>query len=248
VAQPPFSCSSCVHPAGRSTASLPSRAHYYATSVTHSASPPSIASLRAIYQRRPTLYTHQQWVKDYLGLKDVDQRASDELATYLQAHASEVVSVDELVTAAQHWLYEHQLLIPGDRAVRDLARKCYDAVEKAIYAAVTAAVPAPVLFRCHQAIYETRAGNTYTVLEWLKTPPRRHSPTTLAETLDKIAFLKQLGAHEWSLDAIPLEKQRGYAQQMQARRPVKSKEIKEATATIERRSSGDAAKSSSCVE
>lgn len=194
---------------------------------------PTIASLRAIYQRRPTLYTHQQWIKDYLRLKNVDQLASDELAAYLQAHANEVVSVDELVTAAQHWLYEHQLLIPGDRAVRDLARKCYDAVEKAIYAAITAAVPGPVLFRCRQAVYETQAGNTYTVLEWLKTPPRRHSPTTLAETLDKIAFFKQLGVHEWSLDAIPLEKQRGYAQQMQARRPVKSKEIKEATAAIE---------------
>ena len=194
---------------------------------------PTIASLRAIYARRQTLYEHQLWVKEYLGIRDVDQRASDQLTTYLQAHANEVVSVDELVTAAQHWLYQHQLLIPAERAVRDLARKCYDTVEQTIHAAVTAAVLPPVLFRCRQAVFEKRAGNTYTVLEWLKTPPRRHSPTTLTETLDKIAFLKQLGVHEWALDAIPLEKQRGYAQQMQARRPVKSKEIKEATATIE---------------
>jgi TnpA family transposase len=194
---------------------------------------PTIASLRAIYARRQTLYEHQLWVKEYLGIRDVDQRASDQLATYLQAHANEVVSVDELVTAAQHWLYQHQLLIPAERAVRDLARKCYDTAEKAIHVAVTAAVPPPVLFRCRQAVYETRAGNTYTVLEWLKTPPRRHSPTTLAETLDKITFLKQLGVHEWKFDDIPLEKQHGYAQQMQARRPVKSKEIKETTAAIE---------------
>lgn len=194
---------------------------------------PTIASLRAMYQRTQTFYAHQLWAKEYLGLKDIDQRTSDELMLYLQAHASEVVSVDELVTAAQHWLYEHKLLIPGERAVRDLARKCYATVEKAIYVAVTAAVPASVLQRCRQAVYETRAGNTYTVLEWLKTPPRRHSPTTLAETLDKVAFLKQLSVHEWTLDSIPLEKQRGYAQQMQARRPVKSKEIKEAAATIE---------------
>lgn len=143
------------------------------------------------------------------------------------------MSVDELVTVAQHWLYEHRLLVPGERAVRDLARKCYDAVEKSIHATVIAVVPESALLRCRQAVYETRAGNTYTVLEWFKTPPRRHSPTTLAETLDKIAFLKQLGVHEWQFDTIPLEKQRGYAQQMQARRPVKSKEIKETAATIE---------------
>ena len=39
--------------------------------------------------------------------------------------------------------------------------------------------------------------------------------------------------HEWVLDDIPLEKQRGYSQQMQARRPVKSKQIRDTTAAIE---------------
>lgn len=62
---------------------------------------PTIASLKAIYTRPQTFYAHQLWVKEYLGLKDVDQRASEELETYLAAHANEVVSIDELVTAAQ---------------------------------------------------------------------------------------------------------------------------------------------------
>lgn len=72
-----------------------------------------------------------------------------------------------------------------------------------------------------------------TVLEWFKTPPKRHSPSTLTETLDKITFLKDLGVHQWMLDTIPLEKQRGYAQQIQARRPAKTKELKQATGTLE---------------
>ncbi|HVK93862.1 MAG TPA: Tn3 family transposase [Noviherbaspirillum sp.] len=194
---------------------------------------PGIASLRAIYERRQTLYEHQAWARDYLDLKDVDQEASDQLETYLQAHANEVVSIDELVKATQHWLYQHRLLILGERAIRDLARRCYDSIEQKIHRAITDAIPATTLYRCRQAVYERHDDQSYTVLEWLKTPPKRHSPTTLSETLDKIAFLKGLGVDGWKLDAIPLEKQRGYAQQMQVRRPTKSKEIKETTAVIE---------------
>lgn len=69
---------------------------------------PSIATLRTIYTRRPTHYEHQAWVKNYLGLKEIDQQTSDVQVTYLTAHASEVVSVDELVTAACRWLYERK--------------------------------------------------------------------------------------------------------------------------------------------
>lgn len=76
------------------------------------------------------------------------------------------------------------------------------------------------------------AGST-TVLEWLKTPSKRHSPSTVAETLEKIAFLKDLGASTWALESIPLEKQRGYAQALQARRPAKTREFSPASQTIE---------------
>ena len=196
-------------------------------------SAPTIASLRAIYQRRPTLYEHQLWVKDYLGLNDVDQTKSDQLAEHLRAHANEVVSIDELVTSARRWLFERQLLIPSDRQIRDLARKCYESVETAIYTTILSAVPARALAHCRTVVFGRHKDGPMTVLEWFKTPPKRHSPSTLTETLDKITFLKDLGVHQWMLDTIPLEKQRGYAQQIQARRPAKTKELKQATGTLE---------------
>lgn len=73
----------------------------------------NIASLKAIYDRRQTFYEHQSRAKEYLGLKDVTQEISDQLAIYLRVHANKVVSVDELVTAVQPWLYEPQLIIPA---------------------------------------------------------------------------------------------------------------------------------------
>ena len=194
---------------------------------------PTIATLRSMYARRQTHYEHQLWLKGYLGLQDVDQTISDQLVTHLSAQATEVVSIDELVTAANQWLFERKRVIPADRQMRDLARKCYANAEEAILKQVRAAVQANVIARCRAALFAPHAAGPLTVLDWLKTPPKRHSPTTLATTLEKIRYLKDLGVHDWPLHHIPLEKQRGYAQALQARRPAKTRELSESSQTIE---------------
>lgn len=98
---------------------------------------------------------------------------------------------------------------------------------------IEAAIPESQLARA-DAVLSTRHGTSgVTVLEWLKTPPARHSPTTIAETLEKIRFLKELGAHTWQLDAVPMEKQRALGKRIEARRPVKIKELKASTRTLE---------------
>ncbi|MFL9913713.1 hypothetical protein P0D84_48430 [Paraburkholderia sp. RL17-337-BIB-A] len=43
---------------------------------------------------------------------------------------------------------------------------------------------------------------------------------------------QELGAHTWVLDAVPIEKQRAYAQRIHARRPAKVRELKESTRTL----------------
>lgn len=194
---------------------------------------PTIASLRSIYARRQTLYEHQLWLKGYLGHKDVDQAASDQLVAHLSAQASEVTSVDELVTTANRWLYEQKLVIPADRQVRDLARKCYASAEAAILKVVEASISGQSIARCRSTVFGLHGGRPMTVLEWLKTPPKRHSPSALAETLEKIRFLKTLEVDEWPLQEVALEKQRGYAQALQARRPAKTRELSDSTLVIE---------------
>lgn len=194
---------------------------------------PTIASLRTLYSRRQTLYEHQLWLREYLELKDVDQAASDRLVVYLEAQANEVNSIGELVVAANRWLYDQKLLIPGDRQVRDLARKCFATVEADILKIVLATVPPESISRYEFVVFGFYNKTSTTVLEWLKTPPKRPSPTALVETLDKIKFLKELGVAAWSFDDIPLEKQRGYAQAVQARRPVKTRQRAESGQIIE---------------
>lgn len=117
--------------------------------------------------------------------------------------------------------------------MQDWARAAFAATEVEIFRIISKGVPAATLKSCRESAYRLRADGSATHLEWLKTPSKRHGPNSLAEVLEKIRYLKGLTAHEWPLDNIAIPKQRAYAQQMQARRPAKSKEIKDTTQTIE---------------
>ena len=70
-------------------------------------------------------------------------------------------------------------------------------------------------------------------LEWLKTPSKRHGPSTLAESVDKVRYLKDLGVHAWDLSGVSLAKQQAYARQVQTRRSVKTREIKPTRQLVE---------------
>ena len=50
---------------------------------------------------------------------------------------------------------------------------------------------------------------------------------------EKVRYLKALGAHDWNLSAVSLAKQQAYARQVQARRPVKTRDIKPSRQLIE---------------
>jgi TnpA family transposase len=194
---------------------------------------PTIASLRTLYQRYKTLYDHQVWACEYLGMTSIGPDGLQELEVWMQQDAGESLTIDELIQHALCWLYERKILIPAERTLRDLGRKIWAGLERDLLARIGATVTETQLARADAALCTQHGVSGMTVLEWLKTPPARHSPTTITETFGKIHFLKDLGTHTWTLDAIPLEKQRAYAQRIQARRPAKTRELKVSTRTIE---------------
>jgi len=194
---------------------------------------PTIASLRTLYQRYKTLYDHQVWACEYLGLTSIAPDGLQGLQVWMQQDAGESLTLDELIQHARCWLYERKILIPAERTLRDLGRTIWAGIERDLLVMIGATVTEAQLVRADAALRTQHGTSGMTVLEWLKTPPARHSPTTITETFEKIHFLKDLGTHAWTLDAIPLEKQRAYAQRIQARRPAKTRELKASTRTIE---------------
>ena len=184
---------------------------------------PLIASLRSIYSRRQTLSKHQLWAKTYLGLCDLQSKDEAELVAALQLQAEDSSHPDDLVSAACQWLFARQILIPGARRLQDWARDAFAATEKSILQIISVAVPSAKVVQLIESAYSLRPGADATHLEWLKTPSKRHGPSTLAESLDKVRYLKSLGADGWEFAGIALPKLQAYARQVQARRPAKTR-------------------------
>ncbi|KWN16841.1 hypothetical protein WT83_14145 [Burkholderia territorii] len=124
-------------------------------------------------------------------------------------------------------------MIPAERTLRDLGRAIWPEAERGLLATIQMTVNDAELMRADAVLSTQHGTSAMTVLEWLKTRPARHSPATITETLSKVRFLKSLGAHTRNLNQVPIEKQRAYAQRIQARRPAKVREFKASTRTIE---------------
>jgi hypothetical protein len=104
--------------------------------------------------------------------------AQIELLSMLKVQAATAPHADELVIAAQRWLYDRRLLIPGQRQVDDWARHAFAAHEAQMLATVNQAVPAATLKRCIESVRSPRPDGSATHLEWLRVPSKRHGPTT----------------------------------------------------------------------
>jgi Domain of unknown function (DUF4158) len=66
--------------------------------------PPRLASIRALYRRRRTLFEHQAAAKQALGLNDLTEHGERALNGFLRREASDKFLVDELEQAARVWL------------------------------------------------------------------------------------------------------------------------------------------------
>jgi hypothetical protein len=193
----------------------------------------TIASLRSLYARRQTLYEHQAWARTYLGLQDFDETQVVELRQLLSVAALEAAHPDDLAETARMWLYERRIVIPGPRRLADLAREAFDATEASMASTIEAGIGKVALLKAIDWCYAAHAGLAGSRLEWLKTPPKRHLPSTMSETLEKIRALKELGVHAWLLDALALSKQQAYATHVQMRRPSMTARIERQRQTIE---------------
>ena len=83
---------------------------------------PDIASLRAMYACRRTLYEHQQLARLATGFADLTDAAERVLNGQLRRKADVLFTVERLIESSQLWLYTHQYLIPGRRRLYTMAQ------------------------------------------------------------------------------------------------------------------------------
>lgn len=193
---------------------------------------PTLASLRALYSRRSTLFEHQQWAAEILGFQSLTDRQERYLATLLREEAQKTVTQGQLLQFTKRWLYEKHILIPGERRLLDLVRAAIPQAEQEMRKAIESAIPERVRARWLAELFHPHRGRQ-SVLEWLQKDPKKASRTSLAEQVQRVVFLKGLGVHAYPLDEIRLERQRRYAQRMRRRRPARFQDLQEPRRTLE---------------
>ncbi|WP_404548907.1 DUF4158 domain-containing protein [Dyella jejuensis] len=76
---------------------------------------PDIASLRSLYRRQRTLFTHQNVAIDTLGFVRMSEHQRRALVRHLRVEVLSEFDRHRLMTHVKTWLYEHCILIEGER-------------------------------------------------------------------------------------------------------------------------------------
>jgi hypothetical protein len=178
---------------------------------------PDLATLRALYRRRPARFEHRHWALEYLGLMKLDERAEINLQQALRERTHGTLSRARLEQHAREWLHGRCYLLPSRRRIARQVRRVIRAVEADDHRELQRRARPEQVQRVLHALVTPRPGGSMTALEWLRRPPRRRSLKTMPELHNKYAWLECLIGHV-SLPGIPRERQRVYARRFRRRR------------------------------
>lgn len=192
---------------------------------------PDLASLRALYARGRTLFDHQQQACEALGFAWMTEHQRRALVRILRDEVAHSADRERLLLHARHWLYEHRLLIVHDRVIRSLVVAALTELEAVTGQSIRATASAVMLKRWASAVNSARPDGQH-CQSWLWSAPAKHSTRQIAEVLERIAFLTELGIDRHLGDLNDMLVRR-YARRMATRPPSISARIKEPARTVE---------------
>ena len=195
---------------------------------------PTIATLRALYlKRRRTLYEHQRWAMEFLGMIRFEATDTIRLLPSLCDVVRAGVSGDHLVTATRKLLYENRFVIPGSRRLSNLVQTTVASVEHETLRRIELSIPVLIRNRWLDALSGfADPARKMTLLEYLQEPPAKFSPSTIERQSGKVSKLLNSGVDTYKVDMAPVLLQ-SYAQGMRKRRPSRFHQLQEPRRTLE---------------
>src|ERR1019366_5956893 len=125
---------------------------------------PTIATFR-------TLYEHQRWAIEFLGMIRFEPTDTDKLLPSLCDVVRAGVSGDHLLTATRKLLYENRFVIPGTRRLSNLMQAAVSSVEHDALSAIERTIPVLIRNRWLDALSEiTDPEHRMTLLEYMQEP------------------------------------------------------------------------------
>jgi TnpA family transposase len=194
--------------------------------------PPRIASIRALYRRRRTLFDHQAATLDALGRTEPSEHAERGLVAYLRREAGVVFDNAELIARSRSWLVDHDYLLPRERDIRRLVAAARRHQEQILFKAI-ATVVGPGRETWLPRLLAPIEDGGISRLEWLGAVPSGKGPTSLEAQTDKVGYLKELGADRLVFSDLPLAGLKHFARRMMSRKAAALARIKDPHRTIE---------------
>ena len=136
-------------------------------------SAPRVASLRALYPRRPTLHEHQRLAKALLGFRKMTEPVRRQLVGHLRQTRGSASEPAELLINARQWLYEHRYLIGSERELLDTCRAVLVDHKSKLVKEIGKLIPLRQRKRWVAELSKIRPElGDRTYLEWLRQSPR----------------------------------------------------------------------------
>lgn len=218
-----------------STDLIPSAVLGYVGGQLHAGyAPPLIASIRALYRRRRrTLFDHQQASMQVMGFEHFPANAKPHLISLLRKEAVDCFDLNELIARARVWIYEHRFVLPTTRNPRSLAVAARKGRDDAVLDEIQGRIGETVRDKWLPRLLEigdTATGATR--MDWLRDGPRSKRPHGLSDQVEKIEFLKELGADQLTMK-LSLAGLQHYARHFSYRKPAALSRMSDARFTLE---------------
>ena len=157
------------------------------------------------------MFEHHASALRLLGRSELTPHAERGLVAYLRREAAAVFDQVELMARARSWLVEHDYLLLRERDIRRLVIAARRHHEQALFKLIVAAVPAERESWVPRLLALIEDGGI-SRLEWLGAVPSSRTAKGLAEQIEKVGFLKELGADRLVLPDLPLAGLEHFAQ------------------------------------
>jgi TnpA family transposase len=193
---------------------------------------PMLATLRGLYRRRMSLFRHQSWALEHLGLHRYGPEDEASAIDALVSETRATVDRDRLAGRVRGFLYVQRCCIPGPRVIADLVRRVLREVESRDAEALRVHIGAAACAMWYERLMELRSDGI-SWLEWVRRPPARRSPKSLRNAIGKLLYLCEFPRLTEGRSGIPPERLRAYGRRLRRRKPAHLKAIVEPRRTLE---------------
>jgi TnpA family transposase len=194
---------------------------------------PQIATLRAIYLRRATLYVHQRLATQILGVSSADDRQLRGLTAYLRRQALAQLDRSALVEEARVWLNARNFLLPGQRQLTEMAQAAQGHVLAELKETIATSVGAPMAGSWVAELMASSPDRELNVFDWLRSAISGFGTRDIVDVESRIEELRRLGAERIDLPELTVERMSMHARRVGRRKSSTLPKLKDPRRTVE---------------